>query len=45
MRNRIARWLCSLANRIATDNVICNAEEGWTFKREWVAVPYTAINL
>lgn len=40
MRNRIARWLLSLANRIATDNVICNAKEGWRFQREWFGDKY-----
>ena len=40
MRNKIARWPCSLANRIATANVICSAEEGWKFKREWFGERY-----
>lgn len=41
MRNRLARLLLSLANKIATDKTLCSAKESWQFRREWVAVPYT----
>lgn len=40
MRNRIAKLLLSLANRMATSKTLCSTKEGWQFKREWFAEPY-----
>jgi hypothetical protein len=40
MRNRLARLLLSLANRIATQDTMCSTKESWQFRRKWVAVNY-----
>jgi hypothetical protein len=41
-RNWLARLLLSLANKIATDNVICDSKQRYQFRREWEAIPYPA---